>query len=403
MSDRETIICVTDDIGIRVWLERALQDTWNVEFVSNAVLSRVVNLMVATSSPLVIVAVDESAPENAVSTIEAILSRANQILSVVTVTRRLSEDTLLKCMRAGAKDCLIADADAEELHHQIEAILHRNKENLFTEDKQTPRNLTLVTSASPIVDTRFLTQSLTFSINELFPEKRILSIDTSADGRYLFYLEANNRFGLRDFLSNSNSTDEMLIDSALEEYSPGVRLMGGLLDTTQLKGEKGIDLFISITHLMRMFDKVIVNLDHHVADLWIKSVGTQIKHLVLASHPMVNQAHNTRDIMSKWRENLSDKSKQILLIDGFDEANSVPSVEQLQTAIGHDVYGTLPLDWQNRLLAINSGTPIHKLPTHSTYAHKMDNLVRQFNGLPMRANLSRRFPILQSFGINIGA
>ncbi|WP_154707619.1 hypothetical protein [Marinobacter vinifirmus] len=37
----ETLICVVEDVGVRVWLERVLEDEWSLEFVSASDLSRV--------------------------------------------------------------------------------------------------------------------------------------------------------------------------------------------------------------------------------------------------------------------------------------------------------------------------------------------------------------------------
>lgn len=40
----ETLICIAEDVGIRVWLERILDDEWLLEFVSASDLSRVSRL-----------------------------------------------------------------------------------------------------------------------------------------------------------------------------------------------------------------------------------------------------------------------------------------------------------------------------------------------------------------------
>ncbi|WP_203143265.1 AAA family ATPase [Marinobacter mangrovi] len=384
MDHQDIIVCITDDLGIRVWLERALQDAWRLECVGNADLSRVVNLVDATQARLAIVAIDEDAPERSLRTIEAV-HRAHPGLIVITVARRLNQDYLLRSMRAGARDCLLADSDAEELRAQVNDLLYREQATPEARHPDAlPHNLTLVTAAEPTVDTRFLTQNLAFAINRDHPDRRILAIDTAAEGRNVFYLELNNRFTLKNFLANANAADETLIETALEEYSPGLRLLGGHLKEDDLGGDRNADLFIAISQLMHLFDHIVVNVDPALADHWINAVGPQTSTLVMTLHPLVHQAHRARRQVERWRGNLGTNCRQVLIADGV-EGKGAPTLAQLEETIGIEALGTLPLDWNNRLLAINAGIPLHRLPRKSAYARQFDTLLKRFNWQPRNA------------------
>ncbi|TBW51847.1 hypothetical protein EZI54_16535 [Marinobacter halodurans] len=379
MDHQDIIVCITDDLGIRVWLERALQDAWRLECVGNADLSRVVNLVEATRARLAIVAIDENAPERSLRTIEAV-HRAHPSLVVITVARRLNQEYLLRSMRAGARDCLLADSDAEELRAQVNDLLYR--EQVSPESRQRdalPHNLTLVAPADPTVDTRFLTQNLAFALNRDNPDQRILAIDTAAEGRNVFYLEVNNRFTLKNFLANANAADETLIETALEEYREGLRLLGGQLDDSDLGGDRNADLFIVISQLMHLFDHIVVNVDPAVADHWIGAVGPHTSTLVMTLHPIVYQAHRARRQIERWRSSLGTACRQVLVADGADGKVS-PTLTQLEETIGIEALGALPLDWNNRLLTINAGIPLHRLPRKNAYARQFEHLLKRFNG-----------------------
>ncbi len=285
MNRDDILVCVADDIGIRTWLERTLDGMWPVEFVASSDLSRVSRLVEATGSRFVMVAADENDAEKALRIISA-LTKSRDDLTVVSLTRRVSQDFLLRSMRAGARDCFIASSDGEEIRTRIQQFLHVSPEGATTGTRMSDgrKKITLVTSSSAVVDTRFFAQNLSFTTNKLFPDARILALDTSATDRHAFYLDSNNRVTLESLLQNPESLDQAMIETALEEYAPNLRLLSGKLSPEALSDDRNADLFIAVSQLMSMFDHIVVNVDPVVADFWISTVGLHAKDLVISAY-----------------------------------------------------------------------------------------------------------------------
>ncbi len=382
MTNQEIVVCVADDLGLRVWLERTLDGAWPVEFVASSDLTRVIKLVEATGCRLVFVAMDEANPTGSLRVISALV-KSNPALKVVTMAKRVTQEHLLKCMRAGARDCFLADSDAEEIRDQVQVLLSRDNEDargegsVVSERRQGPV-VTLLTGVSATVDTRFLTQSMAFAISKRYPDARLLAVDTAASERHVFYLDANNRFNLSNLLHNPDTLDETLVDTALEEYVPGLRLLAGTLPPEDLSEASNADLFIAFSQLMGLFDYLIVNVDPAVADHWIEVVGLHATRLVMAIHPIVEQAHLARDKLQQWAPELSRGCERVLLVDGFED-KVPPGLGELENAVGIKAVGALPLDWANRLLAKNAGIPIHKLPRRSVYNRKLESLMRRLD------------------------
>lgn len=379
MNRDDILVCVADDIGIRTWLERALDGIWPVEFVASSDLSRVSRLVEATGSRFVMVAADESDAEKALRIISA-LTKSREDLAVVSITRRVSQEFLLRSMRAGARDCFIASSDGEEIRTRIHQFLQAATPAQVTADARpvSARNkITLVTSSSSVVDTRFFAQNLAFTTNKLFPEARILALDTSATDRHAFYLDSNNRVTLDSLLQNPESLDQAMIETALEEYAPNLRLLAGKLSPEVISGDRNADLFIAISQLMSMFDHIVVNVAPVVADFWVSAVGLHAKDLVMVIQPIVEQAHEARRQLDSWRGHLARDCRKSLILDCY-EKKGAPALGELERAVGIDYMGNLPLDWSSRLMSINAGLPLHKLPQKSQYQKQLETIMKRY-------------------------
>ena len=378
MNRNDILVCVADDIGIRTWLERALDGMWPVEFVASSDLSRVSRLVEATGSRFVMVAADENDAEKALRIISA-LTKSREDLAVVSLARRVNQDFLLRSMRAGARDCFIVSSDGEEIRARIQQFLQAATAEMAADSRPTnARNkITLVTSSSPVVDTRFFAQNLAFTTNKLFPKARILALDTSATDRHAFYLDSNNRVTLESLLQNPESLDQAMIETALEEYAPNLRLLSGNLSPEALSDDRNADLFIAVSQLMSMFDYIVVNVDPAVSEFWVGAVGLHAKDLVTVIHPVVEQAHEARRQLDSWRDHLARDCRKSLILDCY-EKNGAPALGELERAVGVDYRGKLPLDWSSRLMSINAGIPLHKLPQRSQYQKQLEAIMRRY-------------------------
>lgn len=378
MNRDDILVCVADDIGIRTWLERALDGMWPVEFVASSDLSRVSRLVEATGSRFVMVAADENDAEKALRIISA-LTKSREDLAVVSLARRVNQDFLLRSMRAGARDCFIASSDGEDIRTRIQQFLQAAPVQTAADagPASLRKKLTLVTSSSPVVDTRFFAQNLAFSTNKLFPDARILALDTSATDRHAFYLDSNNRVTLESLLQNPESLDQSMIETALEEYAPNLRLLAGKLSAEAISDDRNADLFIAVSQLMSMFDHIVVNVDPVVADFWVSAVGLHSKDLVMVIQPIVEQAHEARRRLDSWQGQLARECRKSLILDCY-EKKGAPALGELERAVGIDYMGNLPLDWTSRLMSINAGLPLHKLPQRSQYQKQLETIMKRY-------------------------
>jgi len=373
MSDHDIVLSVVDDDGIEAWLDRVVEDPFRLEQVSRSDLTRVLRLLEATTAHVVMVEMSEADMDQSLAIITALTS-ARPWVTVITVCARSNQELLLQAMRAGARDCFVAGTEAGDVRerlrrHQLLRVGHYGDEL-----RSGTNNLTLVASASATVDTRFLAQNVALSMNRLFPDKRCLAIDTQPGERGIFYLDVHNEYNLENLLASPETLDETLIGTALEEYRPGLRLLAGGVESRDLAGDRSADLFIALNHLMQMFDRIVINVGTMESRHWVRALGIHARHLLVAMHPLVDQAHAVHSLGNDWRSHLGRDSEVSLIVDGVD-SHAPPGLDELAETAGVPLLGGLAMDWRHRLLAMNSGLPIQEQSPRCRYSRNLQALV----------------------------
>lgn len=394
----DIILAVADDPGVQTWLASTLEEVCRLEQISRNDLMRALRMLEATGSQLVLVEVVGEDLTKSLSIISAI-TNARPWVTVVALCRHPEQQLLLKCMRAGARDCLVLGGDAAEARDRLrehQQVRHQVDDNRISRT----HNLLLLTSASPVVDTALLSQELAVAINQCKPGERLLAIDMQTRGNDdTFYLENSSEFGLMQLLQNPDTLDESMVNTAIEEYRPGLRLLRG--DTKEVAAQKGdysADLFIVLSHLMDMFDTILINVGYSRLDNTglVQTLGIHAKHVLFALHPQVDQIKTTRELAGEWQPYLSSTSDMSLLLDGV-ESNIPPSAEEVASSSLLPVRAQLPMDWPHRLEAKNLGLPVQEVAPRSPFSRKIQQLAADLVGVaPPSRSLWKRNKVVNS-------
>lgn len=367
----ESWLAVVDEPGTEAWLDQALQGVGRLEKVTAVDLGRVLRLLEATGSGVALVEVADRHNSQSMAVITA-LSNARPWVTVVAVCRYVDQDTLLDCMRAGARDCVVVGSDATELRDRLRRHQLIRPGHWQDEMHSRSRNIVLVAGVSPRVDSAFFTQNLAVALADKQPHSRILAIDVTSTGDTVFHLDSRNSFDLGQLLSSPDTLDQALIETALEEFRPGLRLLAGGEEVDFL-GDRGADLFIALSRLMSMFDTIILHVGSDRQSAWIKSIGVHVRELFMVVSQEVSQLRSVREHVGGWRPHLPSGSPLQLVVDGF-EAAVAPGEAEIAESTGVAVAAALPMDWKHRLESINLGVPMQEGAVKSPYNKKLSAL-----------------------------
>lgn len=370
----ESIICVADDVGARVWLERVLESEWNLEFLSSTDLSRVSRLVQATGAPVVLVAIDENDANRALKVFAAI-QKACPNSQLIGVAHRLSQDLLLSIMRAGARDCLVTGVDADTARDRIRRIADSAAQAPTAAPSAGRGDITLVVSASSIVDTRFFCQNFVAELNEYQAGKSILAMDSNSEANRTFYFDNLSRLTLDELISRGDSIDRSLVETALEEYRDGLRLLSGDIGSELLKGDAAADLYITISQLATLFDHMVIRVEPAHTGEWLRAIGANVNRIITVTHPVVDQVQATEKLLQEIKEWVAPECSRYVVVDGYEKRASL-SLSDIEKTLDHKCDLALPLEWRYRLDAMNAGLPIANLLHKSTYHRSLGGFIR---------------------------
>lgn len=371
----ETLICIAEDVGIRVWLERVLDGEWLLEFVSASDLSRVHRLVRASNARVAVVALDEDDPDKSARLFEA-LQKSNPGLRLVAVARHVTQKLLLDVMRAGARDCLITADDAERAKERLRALAQPEPDGTERSRGTNTGRMTLVVGAGAVADSRFFAQNLACELARQRPRESVLAIDTKATENHAFYFDTLSRLTLNSLLQRTDAIDESFVKTALEAYTPNLYLLSGQIQTSTLDGDGTADLFIAISRLAELFDQVVIRVPGFEAEAWMKMLGADIHQLLIVAHPVVELVRSTETLLETGRRWLGSQGDVHVVMDGYEKQATL-SLAEIEKSLGRDVSLCLPMEWLLRLDSINAGVPLSDLPRRSAYQRKLSDFVRR--------------------------
>ncbi|MCH8542355.1 MAG: hypothetical protein LAT61_02170 [Alcanivorax sp.] len=386
MQDYDVVLGVLDDEGLRGWLKGLFDESLRLEEVSRSDISRILRMLEATNAHIAMVEVDEAGLNQALAIIMAI-STARPWVTVVAVCRSPHQDILLQCMRAGARDCLTAGTDAAEVRERLRR--HQLVRPPSLTAHASTSNLIVVSGADALVDTGFFTQNLAVALAARVRGQRTLAIDAVPRGNGLFYVDARTDFGLENLLANPESLDEKMIDTALDEFRPGLRLLHGGVERAHVSGDRAADLFIALNRLMNVFDVVLINAGGPGQCSWIHHLGIHTRQLILLATPEVHQIQRLRGIANDWKPHLSATTEMSLVLDGY-EPTITPTNDEITELTGVGIAARLPMDWRHRLEAMNLGLPMCETASRSTYCRQLETLVDSITGTRLSGSLLDR-------------
>ncbi|KYZ87011.1 hypothetical protein A3Q32_03035 [Alcanivorax sp. KX64203] len=372
-----TMLAVVEDAGTEAWLDQALQGLGRLEKVTRSDLGRVLRMLEATGASVALVEMTDRDATQSMAVINA-LSNARPWVTVIAVTRIADQETVLQCMRSGARDCVIVGSDGAELRDRLRRHQLVRPSHWGEELQSKVRNLTMVTAVTPQIDSAFFAQNLAVSMAAQKPGQRILAIDMDARGDTVFHSDSKNNFDLGQLLSSPDTLDETLIDTALEEYRPGLRLLAGGPGSDFL-GDRGADLFIALTRLMTMFDHIVLNVGAVSQSAWVRVIGVHVRELLLLANQEVPVVRAARDNIADWRPYLASNTDILVVIDGYEPAVP-PKADELGDSVGAEIAATLPMEWKQRLEAINLAQPILESAPKSSYGKAVKALSARLMG-----------------------
>ncbi|MBE0486774.1 CpaE family protein, partial [Marinobacter sp.] len=205
------------------------------------------------------------------------------------------------------------------------------------------------------------------------------------------YFDNLSRLTMDELITQGESIDRAFIDTALEEYLPGLRLLSGQVGPELLQGDSAADLYIAVTQLAGLFDHLVIRVDAAHTHDWLRAIGANLSRVINVIHPAVDQVQASKTLLGDMAEWLSEDCKVLVVVDGYEKRASL-SLADIEKTIERRCDLTLPLEWRYRLDSINAGVPMSHLLYKSSYHRSLGGFVRKHyagNAEPRKFTLKR--------------
>ncbi len=334
--------------------------------------------LVETGDPDVIL-IDAAIDEDGYKLAES-LSGSYPETALVILESELKEEAMRKAIFSGAKDVLIYPFSPAKLIDSIYRSYQGMKKAQQSRANSTPRqhkkfqqgHLTVVFSTKGGVGKTFLATNLAFALAKGNRAKVVL-VDLDLDfGNASLALDIAPRYTISDVVNEIANMDQDLMESFLIPHSSGIWVLAANVQPRMNEFINAEHVETIIKLLQSSFDFVVVDMPSRFSST-LDPVFKMSNLLLLVTTPEVSTIRNLKACLNTLDSlNFSaGKTKLVLNKAGLSVDIRIKDVE---TTLGHPLYGSLPLDIKLVTDSMNKGIPIGLLYPRSKINRSVENL-----------------------------
>jgi pilus assembly protein CpaE len=299
--------------------------------------------------------------------------------SPATAIFMLSSDstpnTILRAMRAGAKEFLPRPVVPAELGGAVEKLLRQ------AGSSSGRGKVVAVFSNKGGVGTTSVSVNLAVALARVTGKEAALAdLDLQA-GDVSIFMNARPTKTIADVCTGGARIDSTAVTGALVKHDTGVFVLSGPERPEQTEVVKPAKVNEIITTLRDSFPFVVVDNGHGFSDvnLEVFDLADQIFVVVLLNLPSIRAAQRCLDVFRQLNY-LRDQEKVRLIVNRYLPQKDI-GIEQLEEALHYPVYWRIPNDYANMSDAINAGMPVAEIDAEAEVTRSYDQLAGELAGL----------------------
>jgi len=318
----------------------------------------------------------------------------NKNCVILVSSEDVNTDLVLKAMRAGAREFLPKPVMIEDLS----ASLKKAKLLLENNEGNTIGQIISIFSNKGGIGKTTIATNLALKIAEL-SEKRVCLVDLNLQlGDVTTFLDVNPSFDISYVVTHLSRIDESFLLSSLEKYKDTeLYILADPPNVEQAEEISSEDITSVLSMLKEMFAYVIVDTSSSfdIKTLTCLDISDTIILVSMVNLPSIRNCQRCMDLFQRL-EYKSDKIK--LIVNRFNEEEEI-SINDVEDALGHDVFWKIPNSYFSVMSAINKGVPISIIDPDSNIdisftelAAKLSDSVVILNSASKSSNSNSKLP-----------
>jgi pilus assembly protein CpaE len=296
--------------------------------------------------------------------------------SLFVTSSEVSPQTMMKAMRAGAREFLSKPIGREELTNAITNFIHRENQKM-AEGSHGGKILT-VFGAKGGVGTTTIATNLAVNLAEQ-TQKSVILVDLNLQfGNAALFLNIQPEYSIVDVVKHIADLDPQLLKEALPKHASGVCLLTGPSRMEEAEFITGPHLDQILTLLRSIFEFIIIDTHTVFNDLMFRvwDASDAIVAVFIADVPTI---YNTRRCLDIFQKTGYGQDKVFLLMNRHGANNGI-AFEDLEKSINYPVFWKVPnQDYTTAVNAINQGIPLSTFNRRSKISLSFKELAEHFN------------------------
>lgn len=336
-------------LGLPVWLH------WNTDMLTQLVGS--------LGSTIVFI---EFTPENAKKAAELTgnLLSVYPRLWVAGFSRRADAPLMREAMRAGARDFLELQADAEEIRRAVHGMLEQSP----SLPAKSSGNMVTLLGARPGVGTSTAAVNLALLLKqEYLPDEPILLLDFGYPaGDAALYLDTKVGFNFCDAVRSLRRFDHALLNTAFAHHKSGLAILSLPHNLADLRDISPVDAMTLLSLFKSYFKVVIVDLGGFAGlDLLMYALGISDQILMVCEQTLPS-VFSARQLLNNVKER-GFVSDRIGLVIGKHDARIDMVPAQIASNLQLHLVGNLPQRTEKMIACANSGKTLLEVAPKDAY------------------------------------
>jgi len=287
-----------------------------------------------------------------------------------------STDIVIKSMRAGAREFLTKPIQTQDL----DIALEKTKMLLNIEKKgNVPSRVFTVFSNKGGIGKTTIAANLAYSLAKITGQ-RVALVDLNLQlGDITTFLDVHPSFDISYVVNNLNRLDESFLLSTLEKYKDTNLYV--LADPPYLEQAEEItsEQISSVLNILKsVFPYIIVDTSSNFDSKTISCLDLS-DNILLVSMINLPSIRNTQRCLDLFTRLDYNADKVMLVINRYAPADEI-TVEDIEEALGHQVYWKIPNNYFAVMSAINRGLPVHKIDYNCNISQSFVELAQSIDG-----------------------
>jgi pilus assembly protein CpaE len=301
----------------------------------------------------------------------------NPATTIFVTSQDTAPNTILRAMRAGAKEFLPRPVANAELKTAVEKLLKiADRSSVGGRNK-----LVAVFSNKGGVGTTSVSVNLSVALSRVTGKDVALAdLDLQA-GDVSIFLNARPTKTIADLCLAQGRVDSTAVTGALLKHESGIYVLPGPDRPEQTEGIKPAKVNEVISAMRDSFPYTVVDNGHGFSDvnLEIFDLADHILVVVLLNLPAIRAAQRCLEVFRQLNY-LRDQEKVRLVVNRYLPQKDI-GIEQLEEALHYPVYWRIPNDYAAMSDAINAGMPVAESDPDADVTRSFDQLASDLAGV----------------------